>query len=171
MRKSSLILLLATTGLASAHDLHTSTGEAEFKDAPPRIEVSLTLFADDLELALMRRTERFLRFGTTPAAELDKVLKTYITEHFIVHTAEGVRPPIKWIGHEAPAASQKTADPETTLYFEVLLPDASTPCSLRHDLLVEMFKDQEHLLRVKDGAASTSLRFSPGNDEQPLRRK
>lgn len=171
MRKSSLILLLAMAGLASAHDLHSSTGEAEFKDDPPRIEVSLTLFADDLELALMRRTERLLSFETTPAAELDKALKTYITERFIVHTAGGVRPPIKWLGHEAPAASQKTAAPEATLYFEVLLPHSTSPCSLRHNLLGEIFKDQEHLLRVKDGPASTSLRFSPGNDEQPLRGK
>lgn len=171
MRKSSLILLLSIAGMASAHELHSSTGEAEFKADPPRIEVSLTLFADDLELALMRRTERLLRFGTTPAAEIDKALKTYLTEHFIVHTTQGTRAPIQWLGHDASAASLKGPNPEVGLYFEILLPNASSPCSLRHDLLAELFKDQEHLLRVKDGASTVTLRFSPGNHELHLRKE
>lgn len=171
MQKSSLILLAAMAALTSAHDLHTSAGEAEFKDDPPRIEVSLTLFADDLELALMRRTERLLRFETTPASELNKALKTYITEHFIIRSTQGIRGTFRWLGHEASAVSQKTAAPEATLYFEILLPDADSPCSLRHNVLGEMFKDQEHLLRVKDGASSSTLRFSPGNYELPLRKE
>ncbi len=171
MRKSSLILLLSIASLASAHELHSSTGEAEFKADPPRIEVSLTLFADDLELALMRHTERLLRFGTTPAAEIDKALKTYITEHFIVRTTQGIRAPLRWLGHEAPAARLKGPDPEVGLYFEILLPDTSSPCSLRHDLLTGLFKDQEHLLHVKDGASTCTLRFSPGNHELNLRKE
>ncbi len=171
MRKSSLILLFSIASMASAHELHHSTGEAEFKADPPRIEVSLSLFADDLELALMRRTERLLRFGTTPAAEIDKALKTYLSEHFIVHTAQGTRAPIQWLGHEVPAASLKGPAPEIGLYFEIRLPNASSPCSLRHDLLAELFKDQEHLLRVKDGASSSTLRFSPGHYQFNLRKE
>lgn len=171
MRKSSLILLLSIAGMAPAHELHSSTGEAEFKADPPRIEVSLTLFADDLELALMRHSERLLRFGTTPAAELDQALKTYLAEHFIVRSAGDFRAPIKWLGHEASTASRNAPAPEATLHFEILIPDASSPCSLRHDLLAELFKDQEHLLRVKGGASSSTLRFSPGNYELNLRKE
>ena len=51
----TLILLLWVTAEVQAHSLHQSTAEAEWNAETKKLEVSLTVFVNDLELALMRQ--------------------------------------------------------------------------------------------------------------------
>ena len=81
MPKSSLItacaVFLTFAGL-HAHDLHSSTAEAEFNPKTQTLEVSLTVFVDDLELALMRQSEKLMSIEKTPVAVFDEQVMIYL---------------------------------------------------------------------------------------------
>ena len=72
-----------------AHSLHQSTGEAEYNGKTKKLEVSLTVFINDLETALIRQTEREVRLDKTPVAEFDAQIQAYLTKTFVVTAASG----------------------------------------------------------------------------------
>jgi hypothetical protein len=103
MKRSSLItaaLCLAAAGWAQAHSMHQSTAEAEYNPKTQKLEVSLTVFIDDLELALMRHSERPMSIAKTPAAEFDTQIQSYLTKTFVLTEVTGKAAGIEWVGEQ-----------------------------------------------------------------------
>lgn len=172
MPRSSFIALLGSWFVLTslhAHDLHTSTGEAEFNPVTKKLEVSLTVFIDDLELALMRDSERLIRFGQTPDAILNEVIPGYLKKHFVLEQANGGASNLLWAGYEADEASRKSDGPLVTLFFELSVTAEPQDALLKHDVLQELFRDQENLLHLKVGGTSQQRRFNREKSVQPLR--
>jgi hypothetical protein len=147
MKRSSLItaaLCLAAAGWAQAHSMHQSTAEAEYNPKTQKLEVSLTVFIDDLELALMRHSERPMSIAKTPAAEFDTQIQSYLTKTFVLTEVTGKAAGIEWVGRES--GSDRTDDPTVTLHFELPL----VSC---------LFKDQTNLLHLRSGANNLELKF------------
>jgi len=171
MRRNNLIAILAAVVLAPwlhAHSLHQSTAEAEYNAKSRRLEVSLTVFINDLELALIRQCEREIRIHKTPAAEFDTQTQAYLARTFIVRDATGKAGRIAWVGRELDAASAKSEDPAVTLFFEVALPGSPADIRLKHAIFHDFFKDQVNLLLLRDGTRRTELRFTSGQPELKL---
>ncbi len=163
MRNSSLITALAAFLLVPclhAHSLHQSTAEAEWNAETKKLEVSLTVFINDLELALIRQSEREIRIDKTPAAELDVQIQTYLAKTFVVSDETGKDAKIEWVGREADAASAKGGDPTATLFFEIALPRGLNGARLRHVLFHDLFKDQVNLLHLRNDVRKLELRFT-----------
>lgn len=156
--------LLAASSL-HAHSVHQSTAEAEYNAKTQKLEVSLTVFVNDLELALVRQCEREMRLDKTPAADFDAQVQAYLSKTFVVTDAAGKTAKIEWVGRELDAGSEKSADPTVTLFFEVEMPTRAT---LRHTMFCELFKDQLNLLQLQGGSRKTELRFVPGTSATPL---
>ena len=154
-----MALLFSLSFQAFGHALHQSTAEAEYNPQTKKLEVSLRVFATDLELALIRHSERIVSLDKTPAEELDPVIQAYLASVFIVKTADGKPAPIEWVGKQTEPASRPGDDDAVTLFFELLLPSGLHGCELQHTLLCECYPDQINLLHLRDGEMKRELRF------------
>ena len=152
-----------------AHSLHQSTAEAEYNPTTKKLEVSLTVFINDLETALVRQCEREMRLDKTPAAELDAQIQAYLTKTFVVTDASGKAAKIEWVGRELDAASVKSDEPAVTLFFEVQLPGGLSDAKLRHEVFHDLFKDQINLMLLSDGQIKIELSFDNHKQSQPLK--
>jgi len=172
MRKNSLIAAIAVLWVVPclhAHSIHQSTAEAEYNPKTKKLEVSLTVFINDLELALVRQCEREMRLDKTPAAEFDAQIQAYLAKTFVVTDAAGKTAKIEWVGRELDVDSVKSDDPAVTLFFEIALPEALTDAKLRHTVFCEMFKDQVNLLLLKNDRKKAELRFNSSDTVKQLK--
>jgi hypothetical protein len=157
--RSWAVLLFAFVTSLHAHSLHQSTAEAEYNPKTKKLEVSLTVFINDLELALVRQCEREMRLHKTPAAEFDAQTQAYLAKTFVVTDAAGKAAKIEWVGRELDADSAKSGDPAVTLFFEVPLPQGLDKATLQNLVLCDLFQDQINLLELRNGAKKKELRF------------
>ena len=156
----SLALLLSMQATAHAHALHQSTAEAEYNPTTKHLEVSLRLFVADLDLALMRHSERRVSLETTPAKDLDPLIQAYLASVFVLKSADGKSIAIDWVGRESENTTAQGEDSAVTLYFELSLPQGLGGQTLQHSALCEYFADQSNLLLLKDGKRRQELRFT-----------
>ena len=159
--------LLAATCL-HAHEIHQSRAQAEFNAKTQKLEVSLTVFINDLEVALIRQCEREISLVKTPATEVDAQLRLFLAKNFIVTDAAGKAAPVEWVDREIEAAAAASGDPEVTLYFEVPLPQGLTGTTLRHIVFCDRFADQMNLVHLTNGGRSAELRFTKGEPSKRL---
>lgn len=162
------MLLLAPAFCACAHDVHQSRAEAEYNAGSRRLEVSLTVFVDDLELALTRQAEHRISITNTPAPDIDSQLQRFLAANFIVTDAGGKAAELHWVGRRLDPDSAKSAEPELTLFFEVSLPEGLQGSSLRHIAFCDRFQDQCNLLHLRTGGQDNQLKFTRDTPVQPL---
>ncbi len=160
------LLLFAASSL-QAHAVHQSRAEVEYNAKTHKLEVSLTVFCNDLELALIRQSEREISLVKSPAAEVDAQIRLFLTGHFMIADAKGVLAPIEWIGRQDEAASAASGAPEVTLFFEIPLPDGLVGSSLKQIVFCDHFADQLNLVHLRSGTQSTELRLTKG---EPMKR-
>ena len=165
MIKEAFISLYVAT-CAHAHSLHQSTAEAEYNPTTKKLEVSLTVFINDLETALVRQSEREMRLDKTPAAEFDAQIQAYLAKAFVVSDASGKAAKIEWVGRELDADSVKSGDPAVTLFFQVSLPGGLKGVSLRNEVLHKLFVDQVNLMLFRHGTEKTPMTFQRGSTSQ-----
>ncbi len=163
MRRNNLIAALAVILFVPwlhAHSLHQSTAEAEYNPVTKKLEVSLTVFINDLETALIRQSEREMRLDKTPAPEFDAQVQAYLAKTFVVTDAAGKTAKIEWVGRQIDEETKKSGDPTVTLFFEVALSDRSADVELRHSLFHDLFDDQINLLHLRTGGAGIEMTFT-----------
>ncbi|GEP41713.1 DUF6702 family protein [Brevifollis gellanilyticus] len=159
LQRVILILTLACASWAQAHSLHQSTAEAEYNSVTQKLEVSLTVFINDLELALMRHSEKLLSFEKTPADQFDAVILDYLTNCLVLTNDAGKRATITWLGREKDEESAKSNDPAVTLYFEMSVPGDLKSWTLRHAVFGNIFKDQVNLMHLKMAGRDVQMSF------------
>ena len=160
MRILVAIFYFLSAALLQAHSVHTSTAEAEYDVRTKKLEVSLTVFVSDLELALVRQSEREMKIEKTPAAEFDAQIQAYLAKTFVVTDAAGRLAKMEWVGREMEKASEKSGDPAVVLFFEVEAPEGVGGLTLKHAVFHELFKDQINLLNFKNGSRPVELTFT-----------
>jgi hypothetical protein len=165
---SSLILglmLLSVPGLL-AHPVHQSQAHAEYNPDSRKLEVSLTVFINDLEQALTNHTGQKLTFDKTEASLFDAQMQLYLAETFVVKDATGRVAAMEWLGRAPEAGTEKSADPEVTLFFELTLTGGPAGCTLLHTVFCEVFEDQSNLIRFTFGPKKTVWCFLKGDREK-----
>ncbi len=140
----------------------------EWNTATKKLEVSLTVFVSDLELALIRHTERELRFEKTPPKLLDAEMLQYLAKTFVVSTAADQKAEITWVGRELEADTQKSDEPTVTLFFELSLPEGLKGSTLHMTLFTELFADQLHLMTFRREGQKISWQFKKGDEAKKL---
>lgn len=154
-----------------AHSLHQSIAEAEYNAQTKKLEISLTVFINDLETALIRRAERDLRIERTPSSVFDAQIVAYLGAVLNLTDAAGHPAKLEWLGRQVDVETQKSSDPTTTLFFQFTLPKGLADAKLQHALFCELFADQVNLLLLKDGATKRSMRFISGDTAKSLQDK
>lgn len=168
MKLLTVIAVLLLASSLRAHSVHQSTAEMEFNAATKRLEVSLTVFVNDLELALIRESERRMFIDTTPAAEFDAQLVKYLTKTFVVTRADGTAAEMTWVGRERDAGSAKSDDPAVTLFFEIALPDGLEGASLHNTVFDALFPDETNFVLLRAGAVKQQFQFKRGDKARTL---
>ena len=165
LQRLPLLLTLAFSTLLHAHSLHQSTAEAEYNPTTQKLEVSLTVFINDLELALMRQSERLISIDKTPAAEFDAHIQAYLAKTFVVTDADGKTMKLEWVGREL--GSLKNDDPAVTLFFAIPLSGGLAGSSLLHSVLCDLFQDQTNLLLLRN-TQKVEFKFVRGDSAKQL---
>jgi len=168
MKALILTLALCLSWQAQAHTLHQSTAEGEYNSKTKKLEVSLTVFIDDLELALIRQSEKWISFEKTAEAELDAQIQTYLIKNFQLMNAKGDVSKLTWVGRKVDTASVPKEDPEVTLFFELDLPEGFSGITLRYAILQDLFKDQINLLHLRGKAKPREFLFTQAEAEKRL---
>lgn len=164
----SSLLLLAFGSVSQAHTVHQSTAEVEYNEKTQKLEVSLTVFLNDLEVALIRQCECEMRIDKSPQSEFDQQALLYLQQNFVVTDGNNKTAALHWIGREIDDESAKSDEPKVTLFFEVLLPKGVGKTRLRHSVFHDMFKDQSNLLLFRNGQTKVERAFTSGAAEQSL---
>ncbi|MDP2138983.1 MAG: hypothetical protein Q8J74_14120 [Candidatus Didemnitutus sp.] len=151
---------------ASAHPTHVSLAEADYNRDTQRLEIAVTVFADDLLLALRRPTAAPASFTTTPAAELDALIRAYLGANFHVRANDGSAQTLHWVGREL---DQDDGEQRLWLYFESPLPGGPDGVRLHHGLLHDTIPQQRNTVAVRDGARRTTLVFTRGDSAKMVR--
>lgn len=168
MKLLAAITILLLVSSLRAHSVHQSTAEMDFNAATKRLEVSLTVFVNDLELALIRQSERRMFIDKTPAAEFDAQVVKYLAKTMVVTRADGTAAEMTWVGREADADSVKSDDPAVTLFFEIALPDGLEGVSLRNTVFDELFPDETNFVLLRAGAVKQQFQFKRGDKSRAL---
>ena len=139
----------------AAHKFYASLARVEYNEESKTVEVAMRVFADDLELALTRRSGRKVYLDKTKdAAEL---ALAYLRETFEVSGRDGRKVELKWVGMETQADV-------AWLYFEASLPEGLAGASLRDRVLIELFRTQVNIINLKYGGRKLDLVFKRGDD-------
>lgn len=166
----SLLLVLAWFPSPSllAHPVHQSQAEVSFNATTRRLEVSLTVFINDLELALSQHAGTRMSLEQTPAKEFDAQIQSYLAQTFLVKKASGEAAPIRWLGRKLNAGEEKGGDPALTLFFEVPLSENPGSYALQHEVFCGIFEDQSNLLRLNVETQKTVWCFLRGDGAKKL---
>ena len=137
-----------------AHKFHASFARVNYNNQEQSLEITLRLFADDLENILSRRAGRHIRIGkTTDAAPLTLA---YLQDSFELRGRDGRAKKLKWIGME----------PEVDtiwIYIEVKAREDIAELSVRNRILFDLFDDQLNVLHVRYNGKAADLVFKPGD--------
>ncbi len=140
----SMGVLLATLILCSGwlpHKFYVSLTELRYNSQTERFEVSMRIFPDDLDRALMERSGIHTQVATELEHEkADSLLKTYLLESFTLQV-DDVEIAFNYLGKEAEADA-------VWCYLESTRVSTPLGLSIRHELLTEIFPDQVNIVQV-----------------------
>ena len=149
----------ALTPAAAAHKYYTSLAQVEYNAGEKSVEVTLRVFADDLELALTRRAGREVSLDRTKDA--DRLVLAYLRDTFEIKNREGEVKALKWVGMELRAGV-------AWLYVEAEMPEGLAGARLRDHVLFELFAEQVNTVSVRYAGARADLVFVPGDGERAV---
>ncbi|HKG20846.1 MAG TPA: DUF6702 family protein, partial [Blastocatellia bacterium] len=95
---TSLAVCALVAQTALAHKFHESLTQLEYNEQARTVELSLRLFADDLEEGLSRRAARKVRIDKTEDA--DALTLAYVQDAFELRDRDGRAKIFRWVGME-----------------------------------------------------------------------
>ncbi|HEX8336095.1 MAG TPA: DUF6702 family protein [Pyrinomonadaceae bacterium] len=143
----------------AAHKYYTSLAQVEYNAEAGSVEVSLRVFADDLEAALTRRAGRKVSLDRTKDAEA--LVLAYLRDTFEIRNRDGETKALKWVGMELRSDI-------AWLYVEAEMPEGLAGARLRDHVLFELFEKQVNTVSVRYPGAKADLVFARGDGERAV---
>lgn len=142
----------------AAHKFHVSFMQIEYNATEKTAEITLRVFADDLENALSQRTGKSVKLDHQDAPSL---IAAYLRETLEMKGRNGRVKKLVWIGMEPKADV-------ALLYIEVKIPEGLSGVQLRHRVFFELFEDQVNQVLLKSANDKSSLEFKRGDNFKVL---
>lgn len=146
-RKYILALAIAITlctGSWLFHKFYVSLTEIRYNPGSERLEVSMRIFPDDLDLALERAFQVSTHLATEiESEEADSLLQVYLDLHFAIEV-DGEPVLLKYLGKEPEADA-------IWCYLESAAIDKMGTIVIRSSLLTEAFEEQVNIIQVYAG--------------------
>ncbi len=128
----------------ASHDFHLSKCDIAYNKDAGSLEVSLSIFIDDLELALSKNGHNDLFLCTDREVEkADEYIFEYIQRHLIIKVDGRKLNDIEWVGKEV---SDDLAAVWCYIEFRNVTPVKQV--SVHYDLLMEVFEDQQNIVKM-----------------------
>lgn len=153
----SLFLLLALVvgaPASSAHTFHTSLMQVEYNSQEQLVEISVQVFAHDLETILSRRSGKTVRLDRTPDAAA--LTLAYLRDVLNIKNRDGQEKSLAWVGMESQADA-------VWLYVEAKMPEGIANAQIRDRIFFDLLDDQLNLVHLKYEDKKSDLVFKPGD--------
>ena len=144
---------------APAHKYYTSLAQVEYNAEAKSVEVTLRVFADDLELALTRRAGRKVSLDRTK--DVDGLALAYLRDTFEIRNRDGEPKALKWVGMELRSDI-------AWLYVEAEMPEGLAGARLRDHVLFELFEKQVNTVSVRYPGVKADIVFARGDGERTV---
>ncbi|MBC3541316.1 hypothetical protein H7U12_16595 [Rufibacter sp. H-1] len=156
----ALLVGFLLPAVAWAHEFHTSITDARYNPKNQTYELSVRVFADDLEEALTRRHKTTIRLDRSE--RVNKLMAEYLQTHLAISSVKGTRATQKFIG------AQEEAD-AIWLYLEI--PAGKVPAGqlwVQNALLMEIFDDQTNILNLEIAGKKRSVLCRVGETQHTV---
>lgn len=157
-----LAVVMLLTGLvpvaADAHKFYVSLTTVEHNTAEQSLEITMRLFADDLEEAVARETGKPLTHGQ-PAFEA--AVFAVVRRALTVRQADGQPLTLAWVGLENKVDV-------TWVYVEAPRVPSTTGFTLRDTIFTDLFPEQVNMVHVKDARGRRAIDFRGGDSFKPF---
>ena len=150
--KKLTVILIAVLLLGSwmLHKFYVSLTEIRYNPQSQRLEVSMRIFPDDLDRALLQETGIHTQLATELEAPCaDSLLMEYLLERFHI-VVNGERTVLHYLGKEQEANA-------IWCYLESEPVNKPVTLSVYQELLTEIFKDQVNIIQVYQGKWNRGL--------------
>lgn len=146
-------MLLYCASLPSSHDFHMSRTIVNYDTEEQAIQVTMSLFIDDVELAIAGEDAASLKFCTrSEVVDAASLIDTYINTHLKIKIDGSPTEPLFYIGKE-----QSEDLIGMYCYLEIEGVTAFDEITISNNVLIDQFDDQRNLItfqvdkrRVKD---------------------
>ena len=129
-----------------SHDIHLSRTEINIDAKSGDLQISMHIFADDLDLALTKKYQKKYHIATEKEdPEGDNVIERYLKEVFRL-SAGGKILSYNYLGKEA--GGEELA---VWIYLEVENPGKIESLTVEQKLLFELYSDQKNIIDIKNG--------------------
>ena len=150
MRLGLILPALLVLGAWIMHEFYVSITEIRYNAQRERFEISMRIFPDDLDRALLERSGIHTQLATALEHEMaDSLLMVYLMEDFSVEV-NGQQLELNYLGKE----------PESNAiwcYLESSRIKAPETMNIRNRVLTEFFPDQVNIIQVYHGKWNKGL--------------
>lgn len=151
--KFLFILILILFSSFSLHKYYVGLTQIEYNINNKRLEITLKLFTDDLELTLNNQYANTFELGTSAEKKVtNEAINNYVNQKMQIKI-NGKNAPYKMIGKEF-------EDDMTLIYFEINGIKNMKSIEVTNKLLFETFEDQHHILKIKSSKTHKNLLLS-----------
>ncbi|MFN2453043.1 MAG: DUF6702 family protein [Pyrinomonadaceae bacterium] len=144
---------------AAAHTFHTSLMRLEYNRQEQLVEISIQVFAHDLETVLSKRAGKNIRLDKSPDAAARTL--AYLQDAFTLKNRDNQTKTLAWVGMETKADA-------VMLYVETKMPEGLSGAQVRDQIFFDLLQDQINLINVRYDGKHTDLVFKPGDGFKPL---
>jgi hypothetical protein len=145
-----ILLALLVFGSWLMHDFYVSLTEVRYNTQTERFEVSMRIFPEDLDRALMERTGIHTQLATElEPKEADSLLMHYLLEGFSLQV-NGEDLALSYLGKEAESDA-------IWCYLESSKVSAPESITVRNAVLTDFFMDQVNIIQVYHGKWNKGL--------------
>ncbi len=151
--------MLPVNSMASAHTFHTSLMRLEYNPKEQLVEISVQVFAHDLETILSKRAGKNIRLDKSPDAPA--LTLAYLSDAFTLKNRDNQTKTLAWVGMETEADA-------VMLYVETKMPEGISDAQVRNRIFFDLLEDQINLVNARYNGKRTDLVFKPGDGFKPL---
>ncbi len=138
-----------------AHPFYVSVCQIDYNSDTNSLEITLKLFTDDLESALIGNDAEELYLGTEKEVEsADSLISAYIVKHLSIDV-EGKRQAWQYLGKEVDIDA-------TWCYLEITEVPVLNELKLSSRIFLESFETQQNIIHVAVGKRKKSLLLDRG---------
>jgi len=145
---------------AAIHEHYVGITEIRYSDDSESYQISLKLFTDDLENAILKDSGDFLDLGgSNENANSDSIIFPYLEKHFFIESPVGSKFKLTRIGRE-------TDFNITWVYLESAKMKPQDALKVKNSIFMEMHPDQTHVVNVdQKGETKSTLLHSSKTEE------
>ncbi len=157
-----LAVAVLLTGLApaaaSAHKFYVSLTAIDHNAADQSLEITMRLFADDLELAVARQTGKTIKHGQ-PGFEA--AVLAVVQRALLLRRADGTPVTLAWVGLENKVDV-------TWVYVEAAKVPATAGLTVRDTIFMDLFPEQVNMVHLNDARGRRAIDFRGGDSFKPF---